>query len=123
MSIKNFFSTVFILNLLIFFWNNNIFSQEQEPADTTLPYYSLDTLYHEMDDVVITGTRVNKKIIDIPYPVFRINNTFYQYDRKLGVNDVLPSVPGMFLQSRYGNHDVRIAIIASTAKNVLGVVD
>jgi iron complex outermembrane receptor protein len=74
-----------------------------------------------MDDVVITGTRVYKKIIDIPYPVVRINNTFYQYDRKLGVNDVLPAVPGMFLQSRYGNHDVRIAIRGFGSRSNSGI--
>jgi iron complex outermembrane receptor protein len=74
-----------------------------------------------MDDVVITGTRVYKRIIDIPYPVIRINNTFYQYDRKLGVNDVLPAVPGMFLQSRYGNHDVRIAIRGFGSRSNSGI--
>ena len=98
-----------------------IFPQIGESADTTLPYYSLDTLHHEMDDVVITGTRVYKKIIDIPYPVIRINNTFYQYDRKIGLNDVLPSVPGMFLQSRYGNHDVRIAIRGFGSRSNSGI--
>ncbi|MEJ2196751.1 MAG: TonB-dependent receptor [Ignavibacteriaceae bacterium] len=101
--------------------SSNSFAQIGESADTTLPYYSLDTLHYEMDDVVITGTRVYKKIIDIPYPVIRINNTFYQYDRKIGLNDVLPSVPGMFLQSRYGNHDVRIAIRGFGSRSNSGI--
>ena len=32
-----------------------------------------DTVIYEMDEIVITGTRTLKKIIDIPYPVNRID--------------------------------------------------
>lgn len=74
-----------------------------------------------MDDVVITGTRVKKKIIDIPYSVFRINNTNYLYDKKIGISDVLTSVPGVFMQSRYGNHDVRIAIRGFGSRSNSGI--
>ncbi|UCH65187.1 MAG: TonB-dependent receptor, partial [Ignavibacterium sp.] len=121
MSLHKYFFTINILLFLFFLLSTEVFSQETETADTTLPYYTLDTLYHEMDDVVITGTRVYKRIIDIPYPVIRINNTNYQYNRKVGVSDVLPAVPGMFLQSRYGNHDVRIAIRGFGSRSNSGI--
>lgn len=69
-----------------------------------------DTLLYETDEVVVTGTRTTKKIIDIPYSVMRLNTANYKYDRRNFINNVLPIVPGVFLQSRYGNHDVRISI-------------
>ena len=31
----------------------------------------VDSLSYETDDVVVTATRVEKKIIDIPYPVYQ----------------------------------------------------
>lgn len=84
-------------------------AQQEWPPDTL--YISPDTSQiNELDEVVITGTRVSKKIIDIPYSVVRLNFQNYQYDRKIGPNDVMPAVPGLFLQSRYGNHDVRFSI-------------
>lgn len=112
---------VVITSLLVMLASNNIFSQEIEQADTTIQYQTLEIPEYELDDVVVTGSRVNKKIIDIPYPVVRINNSLFQYDRKVGVFDVLPSIPGMFLQSRYGNHDVRIAIRGFGSRSNSGI--
>lgn len=76
---------------------------------------------YNVDEVVVTGTRVEKKIIDIPYSVQRIDNTQYKFDRKVAVNDVLSFVPGMFLQSRYGNHDVRISIRGFGSRSNTGI--
>jgi len=111
------------ITVLVILGSSIALTQDIEQADTTLPYYSLeeDTLYYEMNDVIVTGTRVNKKIIDIPYPVVRINNSLFQYDRKIGVSDVLSSIPGMFLQSRYGNHDVRISIRGFGSRSNSGI--
>jgi iron complex outermembrane receptor protein len=81
----------------------------------------IDTLTYETDDVVVTATRVEKKIIDIPYPVIRISNTQYQYARRVTVDDVMENVPGMFLQSRYGNHDVRISIRGFGSRSNTGI--
>jgi iron complex outermembrane receptor protein len=96
-------------------------AQEVSPPDTIIFYQSVDTAINELDEVVITGTRVSKRIIDIPYSVVRINNLNYRFDKKSGVNDVLSSVPGMFLQSRYGNHDVRISIRGFGSKSNSGI--
>jgi len=111
----------FILSSALIFISSQNFAQEETKIDSTIPIITLDTLQYDMDDVVVTGTRVNKKIIDIPYPVVRINNSLFQYDRKVGVSDVLPSIPGMFLQSRYGNHDVRIAIRGFGSRSNSGI--
>ncbi len=107
--------------LLVVLGSNISFTQEIVQADTTIHYLSIDTLEYELDDVVVTGSRVNKKIIDIPYPVVRIDNSLFQFDRKVGVFDVLPSIPGMFLQSRYGNHDLRISIRGFVSRSNSGI--
>jgi len=96
-------------------------AQETNQSDTIFPVNLLDSTSLNIEEVVITGTRVSKKIIDIPYPVIRINFVDYRYDKKVGVNDVLSSVPGMFLQSRYGNHDVRISIRGFGSKSNSGI--
>ena len=81
----------------------------------------VDSLSYQVDDVVVTGTRYGKKIIDIPYPVTNITLGEFQYARKAGVNDVLTSVTGLFLQSRYGNHDVRISIRGFGSRSNSGI--
>jgi len=81
----------------------------------------VDTLSYETDDVVVTATRVEKKIIDIPYPVYRINQTNYQYARRVSVGDVVRNIPGVFLQNRYGNHDVRISIRGFGSRSNSGI--
>lgn len=100
---------------------NHLAAQEIQKPDTIIHYVPYDTLMNELDEVVITGTRVSKRIIDIPYSVVRINNLQYRHDRNVGVNDVLSSVPGMFLQSRYGNHDVRISIRGFGSRSNSGI--
>lgn len=81
----------------------------------------VDTLSYSTDDVIVTATRVEKKIIDIPYPVIRLKNTQYKFSKKVSVDDVLENVPGLFLQSRYGNHDVRIAIRGFGSRSNTGI--
>ncbi|MFA7361037.1 MAG: TonB-dependent receptor [Candidatus Kapaibacterium sp.] len=84
-------------------------------------YSQIDTSYYETEEVVITGTRTEKKIIDIPYSVNRISSTEWQVTRKQGVNEVLSLVPGVFFQSRYGNHDVRISIRGFGSRSNSGI--
>ncbi|GMU89857.1 MAG: TonB-dependent receptor [Chlorobiota bacterium] len=91
------------------------FAQKKEaPADTIQMKY-------QTDDVVITATRVGEKIIDIPYPVYRLDNKSYTFDKKTAINDVLGAVPGLFMQSRYGNHDVRISIRGFGSRSNSGI--
>ncbi len=117
------YNKYFLFSLLLFLiiLIPKIHSQEKTKIDTTLPLILLDSLYFEIDDVVITGTRVKKKIIDIPYSVYRLKGRNYQFDRKIGIDEVLTSVPGVFMQSRYGNHDVRIAIRGFGSRSNSGI--
>lgn len=99
------------LLVLGMFMSFNIFSQD-DPVDTT---------EYKTDEIIITGTRTEQKIIDIPYPVLRINQTNWVTSRKVGVQDVLTTIPGLFLQPRYGNHDTRITIRGYGSRSNTGI--
>jgi iron complex outermembrane recepter protein len=45
----------------------------------------------------------------------------YKYERKTSITDVLNTVPGVFMQSRYGNHDVRISIRGFGSRSNSGI--
>jgi iron complex outermembrane receptor protein len=94
-------------------------SQVLVVGDTTVA--KIDSLAYETDDIVVTATRVEKKIIDIPYSVVRLKNTQYKFSRKVTIDDVLENVPGLFLQSRYGNHDVRVSIRGFGSRSNTGI--
>jgi len=81
------------------------------PLNFTLPQEDVkDSLKYEIQEVTILGTRTQEKIIDVPYSVFRVDKEDLVYGRKVSAKDVLADVPGLFLQSRYGNHDLRISL-------------
>jgi len=115
-------STTFsYLVILLFFMLSSAVVQAQVLVVGDTSMSKIDTLSYETDDVVVTATRVEKKIIDIPYPVIRIKNTQYKFNRRVSVDDVLGNVPGLFLQSRYGNHDVRVAIRGFGSRSNTGI--
>ncbi|MBN8570469.1 MAG: TonB-dependent receptor [Ignavibacteria bacterium] len=80
-----------------------------------------DSVKYETDEIIISGTRTEQKLIDIPYPVNLINKDDFKYSRNLGINDVLSTTPGLFMQSRYGNHDVRISIRGFGSRSNTGI--
>ena len=110
-------------NLIIFvclmYGSANLYSQILVVGDTSIT--KVDTLKYETNDVVVTATRMEQKIIDIPYPVVRLKSTQFKFSRRATVDDVLENVPGLFLQSRYGNHDVRIAIRGFGSRSNTGI--
>ena len=114
--------TISFLIILLFLLVSSAMLYAQETlvvGDSSIT--KVDTLIYETDDVVVTATRVEKKIIDIPYPVLRLKNTQYKFSKRVSVDDVLENVPGLFLQSRYGNHDVRIAIRGFGSRSNTGI--
>lgn len=113
--------TFFYSIILLFFTLcvTAIRSQVLVVGDTTIA--RIDSLTYETDDIVVTATRVEKKIIDIPYSVMRLKNTQYKFNRKVTIDDVLENVPGLFLQSRYGNHDVRVSIRGFGSRSNTGI--
>ncbi len=93
--------------------NSHSQSERSTERDTVKSY--------QVEEVVVTATRTSKKIIDVPYSIERIDHRQYRFDKKVAVNDVLESVPGLFLQSRYGNHDVRISIRGFGSRSNSGI--
>lgn len=112
---KNIFFFSVVSFCIIFSWKT--FSQDEEKSVTV----KTDTLQYQTDEVVVTGTRTNKKIIDIPYSVIRFSNKTYRYTRKTSISDILNVVPGVFMQNRYGNHDVRISIRGFGSRSNSGI--
>ncbi len=89
------------------------FTQTKDTSETLRNY--------EIEEVIVTGTRTERKIIDIPYPTLLIDNAEYRFEKKAAVNDVMEAVPGLFMQSRYGNHDVRISIRGFGSRSNTGI--
>lgn len=79
-----------------------------------------DTLY-QAKDVTVVGTRAEERIIDIPYSVFRVDRKELPYGKKISARDVLADVPGLFLQSLFGNHDLRISLRGFGTRSTSGV--
>ncbi|MDP2365030.1 MAG: TonB-dependent receptor plug domain-containing protein, partial [Ignavibacteria bacterium] len=100
---------------------SNIIAQKKDSVIYLIPIDQIDSIKYQTDEVIVTGTRTNQKIIDIPYSVVRISPTQYKYDRKVSISDVLNAVPGVFMQSRYGNHDVRISIRGFGSRSNTGI--
>lgn len=80
-----------------------------------------DTTKYKIQDVVVVGTRAEEKIIDIPYSVFRVDSKELAYGRKVSARDVLADVPGLFLQNRYGNNDIRVSIRGFGTRSSTGI--
>ena len=108
---------IFLLLLLSVFYTSISYGQDDPGVESGTP----DSLIYETDEIMITGTRTEKRIIDIPYSVFRIDQSVYKFDKKTAINDVLGSVPGLFMQSRYGNHDVRVSIRGFGSRSNTGI--
>lgn len=115
---KDFFLlSICILSMLVL--SNKSYSSHLNWVDEENRQDTVKT--YTVDEVVVSGTRTLKKIIDIPYPVERIDESQYKFDRKISVGDVLGTVPGLFLQNRYGNHDVRISIRGFGSRSNSGI--
>jgi iron complex outermembrane receptor protein len=80
-----------------------------------------DSSKYVTDEIIITGTRTLQKIIDIPFSVYRLSQSDFKFDRNVGINDILGGIPGLFTQSRYGNHDVRISIRGFGSRSNSGI--
>lgn len=104
--------TKYALLVMLFGFAGYCFSQEAENEDS---------LKYEMQEVVVVGTRTVEKIIDIPYSVFRVDRKELSFGKKVSAKDVLADVPGLLLQSRYGNHDLRISIRGFGTRSNSGV--
>ncbi|HAY34513.1 MAG TPA: TonB-dependent receptor [Ignavibacteria bacterium] len=97
---------------MIVFLGTSALSNAQDSADTT---------DYETDEIIISATRTEQKLIDIPFSVSRIDYSQWKSSRKMGLNDVITNVPGLILQPRYGNHDVRVSIRGFGSRSNTGI--
>ncbi len=117
----NLFKRILLITFLLALFCISINAQKKDSVLYIIRSDMLDSIKYETDEVIVTGTRTNQKIIDIPYSVVRINSTQYKFDKSSFINDVLNAVPGVFMQSRYGNHDVRISIRGFGSRSNTGI--
>ena len=124
---KNLYNTIlclFLICLPLFSQvNDRDEEEEEEEYEMELKKEPGDTLTKRttaLEEIVVTGTRTEKKIIDIPYSVFRVNKKEYVYGRDLNAKDILQDVPGLFIQTKYGS-EVRISIRGFGARSNSGV--
>jgi iron complex outermembrane receptor protein len=117
----NLFKRIMLISFLFAILFINLNAQKKDSVLYIIRSDMLDSIKYETDEVIVTGTRTNQKIIDIPYSVVRISPTQFKFDRKVSISDVLSSVPGVFMQSRYGNHDVRISIRGFGSRSNTGI--
>ncbi|MDQ3019582.1 MAG: TonB-dependent receptor [Bacteroidota bacterium] len=82
---------------------------------------AVDTTQYETDEVIISATRTEQKVIDIPFSVQRVDQSQWRSTRKAGMDDVLSNIPGLWIQSRYGNHDVRVSIRGFGTRSNTGI--
>ena len=115
------FKWIALLSFILVLFSGIVNAQKKDSVLYLIPIDQIDSIKYETDEVIVTGTRTNQKIIDIPYSVVRISPTQYKYDRKVSIGDVLNAVPGVFMQSRYGNHDVRISIRGFGSRSNTGI--
>jgi iron complex outermembrane receptor protein len=115
------FKRIILMSFLFALMYINLNAQKKDSILYIYRSDMLDSIKFETDEVIVTGTRTNQKIIDIPYSVVRISPTQYKFDRKVSISDVLSAVPGVFMQSRYGNHDVRISIRGFGSRSNTGI--
>lgn len=109
----NLLQKIFFLTLLLSTLTTFLFAQDDEEFN--------DTTKYKIQDVVVVGTRAEEKIIDIPYSVFRVDSKELSFGRKVSARDVLADVPGLFLQNRYGNSDIRVSLRGFGTRSSTGI--
>jgi iron complex outermembrane receptor protein len=103
--------TPLILYLIFLFLSSSeIFSQDNKKTEEHKNKMESDTLEYGLEEITVVGTRTKEKIIDIPYSVFSVDKKELSYGKKVSAKSVLADVPGLFLQSRYGNQDLRVSL-------------
>lgn len=114
---------VFLLLLTLLAGQYPLFTQEdedEENEETEQLQDSSKKRANSLEEIVVTGTRTEKMIIDIPYSVFRVEKEELLFGRDLNAKDILQDVPGLFIQTRFGS-EVRISIRGFGSRSNTGV--
>jgi len=104
------YTSLILSFIFLFFTSSEIFSQDNKETEAQKNKTESDTLQYGLEEITVVGTRAKEKIIDIPYSVFSVDKKELSYGKKVSAKNVLADVPGLFLQSRYGNQDLRVSL-------------
>jgi iron complex outermembrane receptor protein len=69
-----------------------------------------DTVRYQMPPITVTATRVTESWIEVPLAVSVVPVEGNLPGKGYGFDEVLSGIPGVLVQSRYGNQDVRLTI-------------
>lgn len=78
------------------------FAQEQEDSDTLRIY--------KLEEIVVTAARGGSDALQVPMAIGIVEAKEFSWSRRIGLNDALSAVPGVFAQSRSGGQDVRLTL-------------
>ncbi|MBS1561993.1 MAG: TonB-dependent receptor [Bacteroidetes bacterium] len=79
-------------------------------AQDTLRRARRDTIVYSKSDVVVTATRSQERILEVPLAITVVDPILFRSSRGFGLDEALAFVPGALVQSRNGNQDVRVTI-------------
>ncbi len=69
-----------------------------------------DTTRARLDTVMVTATREPRSLTQVPFAVSVLTADQWAGRSGLGMDQALQQVPGVFTQSRFGTHDIRLTI-------------
>jgi iron complex outermembrane receptor protein len=69
-----------------------------------------DTMRVSTKEVVVSAMKYPETILEIPMAVSIVEPSVFEFGKGYGLEDALKSVPGVLVQSRFGNQDSRITI-------------
>ena len=75
----------------------------------------------QLDPVVVTATRDERSLADVPAAVAVADSTVIKAGRTAGLHEVLRYTPGVQATSRYGGDDVNLSIRGSGIRTTFGV--
>lgn len=69
-----------------------------------------DTLQYNASAVTVVATRQAEYNLEVPLATTVVPREQFQLNRNYGLDEALSLVPGALVQSRTGNHDVRVLV-------------
>lgn len=73
-------------------------------------YPQSDSVRYELKPVVVTATRISEAWLEVPLALSIVEAKDLQQVRGYGLDEALSNIPGVMVQSRYGNQDVRLTV-------------
>lgn len=92
-----------------------------EAGNPTRADFSLTAAAAVLDPVVVTATRDERSLSEVPAAVTAVDTTVIESGRTAGLDEVLRYTPGILAQSRYGGDDVNLSVRGSGIRTTFGV--